>query len=320
VAVAEALGRYMRSFFLPLLLLAGGSVALNASTFYLTVAGLGGEPEYEQRFTGWASDIEKILKASSDSQMVVLKGADATKAKISATVADFSKKAKAEDLLVVLLIGHGTFDGSDYKFNVPGPDVTGVELGGMLDRIPAQKQLVVNMTSASGGVLAAVQKPNRTVITATKSGTEKNATVFARYWIEAMRDAAADADKNEVITALEAFKYAESKTTNFYQTQNRLATEHAVLEDTGKGTAVKDPSPQNGQGLVASQFALLRIGAAQAISKDPAKRALFTKKEGLEAKIDQLKYQKAALSTSEYKRQLGALLLELAQVQEELDK
>lgn len=300
-------------------LLFGGSL-LHASTYYLAVAGLGGEPEYDQRFGGWATDLEKILKSAGDSQTTLLKGADATKARITAAAGEIAKKAKPEDLFVLLLIGHGTFDGSDYKFNVPGPDVSGVELGALLDRIPAKKQLVVNMTSCSGAAIPALQKAGRTVISATKSGTEKNATVFARYWIEAMRDTGADKDKNDVITALEAFQYAESKTENFYKTQNRLATEHPVLEDTGKGNPVKDPSPQNGQGLTASQFALLRIGSAQAATRDPAKRALFQKKEELESKIDQLKYQKAAIPSAEYRRQLSALLLELAKVQEELDK
>lgn len=307
----------MRAALLFLFLVA---LRLSASTFYLTVAGLGGEPEYDQRFGGWASDLEKLLKGAGDSQVVVLKGADATKARIAAAAAEFAKQAKADDLLVVMLIGHGTFDGSEYKFNVTGPDLSAVELASILDRVPAQKQLVVNMTSASGGAVAALQKPNRTVVVSTKSGSEKNATVFARYWIEAMRDVTADVDKNEVITALEAFKYAEAKTANFYQTQNRLATEHALLEDTGHGTAVKDPNPQNGQGLVAARFALIRIGTVQAATKDPAKRALFTRKEELEAAIDKLKYQKAAMPTGDYRRQLSALLLELAKVQEELDK
>jgi hypothetical protein len=96
----------------------------NATTYYVAVAGLGGEPEYEQRFTGWASDLDKILKASpgGDTQAVILKGAEATKARLNAAAADIARKAKPEDQLVLLLIGHGTFDGSDYKFNVPGPD------------------------------------------------------------------------------------------------------------------------------------------------------------------------------------------------------
>ena len=116
--------------------------------------------------------------------------------------------------------------------------MTGAELAMLCDRIPARRQLVVNTTSASGGSIAALEKPGRAVVTATKSGTEKNATVFARYWVEALHDPSADADKNESITALEAFQYADRKTAEFYESQKRLATEHAVFEDTGKGEAV----------------------------------------------------------------------------------
>ena len=120
------------------------------------------------------------------------------------------------------------------------------------------------MTSASGGSRAALEKPNRVVITATKSGNEKNATVFARFWVEALRDPSADTDKNETVSALEAFTYAETKTAQFYDTQKRLATEHPILEDTGQGDGERKPSPENGEGLKAAQFALLRIGTARA--------------------------------------------------------
>ena len=114
--------------------------------------------------------------------------------------------------------------------------------------MPPTRQLVVNMTSASGGSIDALRKENRVVISATKTGTEKNATVFARYWAEALSDPAADTDKNETVSALEAFRYAEQKTAKFYETQKRLATEHAVLEDTGKGEGVRAPSAENGEG------------------------------------------------------------------------
>jgi hypothetical protein len=152
-------------------------------------------------------------------------------------------------------------------------------------------------------------RQNRTVITATKAGTEKNATVFPRYWIEAMRDAAADADKNEVITALEAFNFAQTKTKQFYDTNKRLATEHPTL-DGGDSAAP----------LAAGRFALLRIGSIQKAASDPAKRVLLTKREQLEGDIDRLKFQKAAMPTDEYRRQLQALLLELARTQAEIDK
>jgi hypothetical protein len=182
---------------------------LHATTFYVTVAGLGGEPEYEQRFSTWAQEIDKLLKGSgSDANVTTLYGKDATKARLQTVLGDVSKQAKATDALVLMLVGHGGFDGVDYKINLPGPDLSAIELAGLLDRVPAGRQLVVNMTSASGGSRSALERPNRAIITATKSGSEKNATIFARYWVEALRDPAADADKNGVITALEAYRYA----------------------------------------------------------------------------------------------------------------
>ena len=62
------------------------------------------------------------------------------------------------------------------------------------------------------------------------------------------------------------------------------------------------------------------MGAAQKAASDPAKRELLGKKEELEQKIDALKYGKAAMSDEDYKQQLTAALVELARVQQELDK
>jgi hypothetical protein len=293
------------------------AVSLNAATYYVTVSGLGGEPDYEQRFAMWAKDLETVVAKSPETKVETLKSG--AKAALRSTLEKISKEATAQDALVLTLIGYGTFDGSDYKFNLTGPDITGVELASLLDRFPG-RQLVANLTSASGGALDVLRKPNRVVITATKSGTEKNATIFARYWVEALRDPAADTDKNQGISALEAFRYADQKTIEYYDTQKRLATEHALLEDTGKGEGVRAPAPENGQGLLASNFTVVRLGEAAAIAATPEKRALLSKKEQLEQQIDKLKYEKAAMPTAEYRKQLTALLLELAKTQEALEQ
>lgn len=292
-----------------------------AASYFVTVAGLGGEPEYEQRFTALAKDLESLLKGSAgDARVYTLSGADATRSRLTDTVAEITRQAKADDQFTLILIGHGSFDGTEYKFNLVGPDMTGAELAALCDRVPAKRQLVINTTSASGGSIGALQKPGRAIIAATKSGTEKNATVFARYLADALRDASADLDKNEITTALEAFQYADRKTASFYESQKRLATEHPVIEDTGKSEGVRAPSPENGQGLLVSSFALVRLGAVQRAASDPAKQALVEKREELERKIDTLKYQKAAMPVQEYRKQLSDALLELARVQEELDK
>ncbi|MBL8175147.1 MAG: hypothetical protein JNK48_10780 [Bryobacterales bacterium] len=302
------------------LLFALAAMGANAANYYVTVAGLGGEEEYEQRFTGLAKEIDKLLKSSSGAARVeTLFGPAATKAKLSEVLSGIAKTAGPQDALVVMLIGHGTWDNTDYKFNLPGPDLSSSDLAAMLERVASQ-QLIVNMTSCSGGSLNALKRENRAVITATKSGTEKNATVFARYWTEALRVPASDSDKNEVISALEAYRYANDKTIRFYDTQKRIATEHAQIEDTGKGDSVRDPSENNQQGLFASRFALLRLGTAQAALASPEKRKLLDRKETIEQEIAKLKYQRAAMPSEEYRKKLTALLVQLAQTQAEIDK
>jgi hypothetical protein len=313
----SGIGGRGRSLGIAVLLLCAASA--HATTYYLTISGLGGEPDYDQRFKMWAEDIDSSLKkAGGDSQVITLEAP--TQDKIRAQFATISREAKAADALVVMLIGHGTYDGFDYKFNIPGPDITGAELATLLDHVPATRQLVVNMTSSSGGSIDFLRRANRVVISATKTGTEKNATVFARYWAAALRDPEADTDKNESVSALEAFHYAERKTADFFQTNKRLATEHAVLEDTGKGEGERDPKPENGEGRLASAFPLVRLGANAAAARDPVKRPLIERKEQIEEAIDRLKYEKAAMPEDEYKKQLTALLIELARLQEAIEK
>ncbi|MBV9300916.1 MAG: hypothetical protein JOY62_15360 [Acidobacteriaceae bacterium] len=302
-----------------LLLLA--ALALRAETYYVNVAGLGGSPDYEKQFTGWASELDRELRANGPaSHVITLTGTSATRSHIREELSRLAGEVRADDAFALLLIGHGTFDGVDYKFNIPGPDITASELASLLNRIPARRQLVVNMTSASGASLAALAKKDRIVITATKSGNEKNATVFARYWVDALRDPAADTDKNGAVSALEAYRYAEQKTAAYFDTEKIIATEHAMLSDDGSANGVRDPKSERAQGLLAAAFPLIRPQADIAKSATPEKQKLLAKKEELEARIDRLKYQKAALAPDEYKQQLTALLLELARTQAEIDR
>jgi hypothetical protein len=252
-----------------------------------------------------ADEADKALRApGGDVEVTTLKGPQATKAAIRSSLDQVARAAKPTDALVVIMIGHGSFDGADYKFNIPGPDLTATELAGMLDRIPAGRQLVVDATSASGAAAKALTHPGRIVVTATRDGLEKNAVVFGRFWVEALHDNAADTDKNDTVTALEAFNYAQRKTANFYEEQKRIATEHAVLSDSAR----------------AGTFVLVRFGSAAAAAADPAKKALVAKRDALEAQIDALKQQKNTMDAAHYKAQLTVLLVQLAQTQAEIDR
>ncbi len=312
---------YTLLYVLTAVLLAGAAGA-RADTYFVTVAGLGGAPDYEQRFTKLAVDLDRLLKsAGATAHVFTLTGKEATRSRLLATLGSVAAEARPRDDFVLTLIGHGTYDGQQYKFNLVGPDITAASLADACARIHAKRRLIVNTTEASGGSVAALARNGTAVIAATKSGTEKNATVFARYWVDALQDSAADLDKSESISALEAFQYATARTNAFYDSQKRLATEHAVFVDTRGGSMVRVASTGTGAGRLLASVTLVRIGGSQTrVVNSPAKRGLLARKEQLEQRIDTLKYQRAALSPQEYKRQLAESLVALAKVQEELDK
>lgn len=319
--VAQEVGAGVRRALLFASLLLASATSARADSYFVTIAGLGGEPDYEQRFTKLAADLDRVFKSGGGtSHVFTLSGKEATRAHLLATLNTVAREARPEDDFILTLIGHGTYDGVEYKFNLVGPDITAVALAQACSHILAKRQLIVNTTSASGGAVDALARKGRAVIAATKSGTEKNATVFARYWVDALQDASADVDKSESISALEAFQYATAKTSAFYDSQQRLATEHAVFVDTLNGSAVRVASTETGAGRLLANVTLVRFGTQRAAANDPAKRSLLARKEQLEQRIDTLKYQRAAMSPQEYKRQLTESLVALAKVQQELDQ
>ncbi len=299
--------------------LALAALPARADTYFLTVAGLGGEADYEQTFRQLAAELDRVLQGPGH-HVYTLSGPGASRAHLAQTLRLIAGLAKPQDDFVLILIGHGSYDGFEYKLNLPGPDISGKALAALCDRIAARRQLIVNTTSASGASVAVLARRGRAVIAATKSGTEKNATVFARYWVDALQDPTADVDKNDAISALEAFDYATAKTASFYESQKRLATEHAVFEDATQGGPVRAASADTGAGRFLASLVLVRMGSERAAAANPAKRGLLARKEQLEQRIDTLKYQRAAMSAEDYKRQLTQALIALAKVQEELDQ
>ena len=151
------------------------------------------------------------------------------------------------------------------------------------------------------------------VITATKTGQRKERHVFRALLVEALRDPAADADKNEADLRARGVSIRRSEDGEIFETENRLATEHALIEDTGKGEGVKDPSAENGEGLIAGRFNLMHLGSVAAVANDPAKQKLLKHKEDLNAPVDELKYRKASKgSRGPISQAVARILIDLA--------
>jgi hypothetical protein len=275
----------------------------DAAEHTLIVSGLGGEPAYETRFREQANALADFAgKATSPEAVRVLSGAQATRERVSRELAQLAERAAETDSVTIVLIGHGSYDGEEYRYNLPGPDLTGRELLAAFDRLAARNQLIVNATSASGAVLEAWRRPGRTVITATKNGGERTATRFAQHWTQAVTTSAADVNKDDLVTALEAFNHAQRQVEAAFKADVSLATEHARLDGDG-----------------AAAFAVARFGAARASSGDPAVAALLTQRGALELELDEIKQRKPALGEDAYYDQLEGVLVKLALLQRQID-
>jgi hypothetical protein len=299
--VGEAVSKRQLPFVLASLLL---GAAASADTYCLVVSGLGGEPDYETRFREQAATLaEAAQKLTGDStHAIALSGEGADREAIRRELKALSGKLRGDDEVIVTLIGHGSYDGEEYRFNIPGPDVTAGELGALFDQLPAGNQLIVNATSASGAVTDRWKRDNRIVITATKSGAERNATRFAQYWVKALSSAEADVNKDEIVTATEAFDFASRKVTEGFKSDVSLATEHARLE--GRG---------------AERFQVARFGAAARVTSNPQLNELFAQRVRMERDLDAVKGQKAALTQDEYYNQLEVVLMRMALLQKTID-
>jgi hypothetical protein len=288
--------------------LVGLSLALvaaqaSAEQYYLIVGGLGGEPKYQEAFDEQIAALATAAKRTAgDDRVTLLTREAATREALEARIGVLSARIKPADTLAVFLVGHGSFDGEAYKLNLPGPDLTGADLATLLAGVPARSQLVVNATSASGAVLEGLAADGRVVITATRSGFERNATRFAEHWAAALSSDAADVNKNGVITAQEAFDFASRSVADSFESAGLLATEHPQL-----------------QGNNAARFNVARL-QAQAPARSPQVAGLRTELERVEGQIEELRGRREQMASDAYFSALQTLLVQLATVQRQIDE
>ncbi len=289
----------------------------------LVLVGAAGEEEFGQNFASWAGLWEKAAaKAGAHFQSVGLatNQTAADREQIHALLAQQATNSASQ--LWLVLLGHGTFDGKEARFNLRGPDFTATEFAEWLKPI-AKPVVCIDASSSSSPFLSKLSTPGRVIVTATRSGHEANYARFGQHLSESIVDPAADLDKDGQTSLLEAFLMAARRVADFYQAEGRLATEHPLIDDNGDGLgtppdwfrgvrAVK--SAKNGatlDGLRAHQFHLLHSDEDQHLS--PQARA---RRDELELAIGRLRDTKKDLSEDDYYAKLEALLLEMARLYE----
>ncbi|HOY56573.1 MAG TPA: hypothetical protein PK640_00345 [Verrucomicrobiota bacterium] len=223
--------------------------------------------------------------------------------------------------LWIVMIGHGTFDGKEARHNLRGPDLTATDLADWLKPCP-RPLVVVNTTSSSAPFLARLSATNRVVVTATRSRHEQNFARLGDFLAEAILAPESDLDQDGQTSLLEAFLAASHRVAEWYKTQGRLATEHALIDDNGDGRgtpfewfrgvrAIKQAdSGAAVDGARAHQIHLLP--SPQESTLTPESRA---RRDALELDLFRLRDAKSKLNEDDYYRQLERLLLELARLQ-----
>lgn len=289
----------------------------------ILVIGAGGEEKFTGIFSKWAADWQEAAQAGGlKIETVGLdRSSEADRMRLKSLI-EAERREGASELWLVLL-GHGTSDGKEPKFNLRGDDLAVSEIVDWLR--PIQRPVVaVCGFSASGAWLKPLSAPGRVVVTATRSGSENNYARFGGYLAQSIADPAADMDKDGETSLLESWLVAARKTADFYKEEGRLATEHSLLDDNGDGlgtppdwfqgvrAARKPKDASVPDGIRARQIHLVHSSAERALT--PRQRA---GRDALERELAALRERKGGMKEDEYYRELEAILLKLARIYRE---
>lgn len=255
---------------------------------------------------------DKLLYLSERHEEDTLAQGPARRDDIERAIADLAANTRADDRIAILLIGHGSYSQGESKLNLPGPDLTSVEFGLLLDQLNGRQILFVNTTESSGGWVRDVSGEGRTIITATRTGMERNETVFGGFFVAAFSENVADVDKDGRVSAMEAFQYAQREVERLYDTTDRIRTEHALLDDDGDGVGVVAFGENVADGALAATFFLGRTAEAVPDTNDDLLRRLYEERAALEERVAELQAIKDTMDPEVYDMRLEDLLFELA--------
>ena len=290
--------------------------------FAVVITGISGEEAYTKKFAEWTNKLRDLLTGKlgfAEEKTFILtekpEGEErrATAEGVRQLFVELKNALKADNQLFVFFIGHGSFVDKVAKFNLVGPDLSGNEYAAMFNALPVKTMVIVNMASASGEFVKPLTGEGRIIITATRSGMEQNATRFPEFFIGALGNTEADADKNGRVSVFEAFEYASKMTEASFKQKGVLVTEHSLLEDNndGKGLEKTAEKPDTGDGALAKTTYFDSLPQQQA-GGDPVLAQLFSEKLRLEGAVEQLKARKTQMKEDEYEAELEKVLIELA--------
>ena len=278
-------------------------VLANADMHVVIVEGLGGDADYSDQF---AAQVSAIATASatitSEENIRVFRADDVSRESVLQHLTSLAGSSDGADQVAIYLVGHGSYDDYEYKFNIAGPDLTGADLQAAMDELPSRNQLLVNTSSASGAIAEDLGSEQRLLVLATRSGVERHATRFGNYFATALNDPGADIDKNQVVSVQEAFEFADRQVADYFARNDTLATEHARMD-----------------GQRANRFGIARLTEQRARPADAELERLLAERDALNNDIDALRLARDSMPPDEYRTELLQKMLELAATEDDIE-
>jgi hypothetical protein len=301
------------------------AAAQTEQRYALVIAGASGGKEYAAQYANWTDSLSRVLverlKMRTEAVTVLTDSDQPSRAStadnVRAAVGDLRARMTRDDILVIVLIGHGTFDGVDAKFNLVGRDLESAEWSALLKTVPG-RLVVVNTTAGSFPFIERLAAPRRIVISATDSVAQRFDTVFPQYFIKSFEDESADLDKNGRVSIWEAFAFASAGVRRHYQQRGQLSTERALIDDNGDGVG-RGVADDGEDGSAASRTYLDESQPGAAPTDEELLR-LLQRRSLLEADADELKIRRAFLPAADYAKEFERLMIELAKVSREIRK
>lgn len=235
----------------------------------------------------------------------------ATRENVQRLLADLRKRLTKDDQLLVFLVGHGTTDSEEAKFNLIGPDLSASEWAELLNPIPG-RIVFVNTSGASFPFLRKLARRGHVVLTATDSVAQQFETVFPEFFVKAFEDEAADADKSGRVSIWEAFTYASAAVRQWFEQKGELPTERPMLDDTGGGVGREAAAPGVDGALARTTY--LEPEPTVELPSDAALATLVKRRAAIELALEDLKARKETLPADQYDAELERILTELARV------
>jgi hypothetical protein len=300
-----------------------GWSAFAADRYALIVSGANGDASYADQYGKWRQSLVAALrdqlKIDEGHIETLFDGGDAehaaTAAGVRRAIERLRAALRADDLLLIFMIGHGTFDGVEAKFNLVGPDLSGAEWAGLLKPLRG-RLIIVDSTAASFPYLERLAGPRRIVITATDSPAQRFDTVFPEYFIKALTDSSADIDKNGRVSIWEAFLASSLGVRRYYEQRGQLATERALLDDNGDGIG-REAAGEGDDGSVASR-SYLDVDVVGGPPPDEELLALLQKRATLEIDVEDLKQRRLLMTPDDYQKEFERVMIELARVSRDI--